>query len=406
MASFGLAYFLIFALVGILIPYFPLFAEELGLSGTQIGLLIATGAVVRTIAPPLWGYTADRLAARRPLLVLAALATAALVAPLLSARSAAALALWFAAFHFSMSPFVPFLDAATWERILESGGDYGRVRLWGSIGFILASAGAGWIAERFTVTHALAGCAPLCVLLAFAATRLPKHRAALQERAKIRRLLPALASAQLWLLFLTAAIMQLSHGAFYAFFSIHLRRLGFDPVAAGVAWATGVGAEVALMYGSAALFGRIKPERVLVMAFGIAAARWWITAGWAALPPVLVAQTLHAFTFAGFHIAALQTLHRIVPSVLRTTAQGLYGAISFGLGGSLGMALSGAVADRFGTGGLFALSGAVAIVGLLPALALARRIEAFDSGSTDGQVKGYEGHEVRTPSKENREVDA
>lgn len=405
MASFGLAYFLIFALVGILVPYFPLFAKALGLSGTQIGLLVATGAVVRTIAPPLWGYTADRLAARRPLLVLAALATAALVAPLLRAGSAATLALWFAAFHLCMSPLVPFVDAATWERVVESGGDYGRVRLWGSIGFILASAAAGWITEHFTVTYALAGCAPLCVFLAFAAIRLPKHRVALQERAKIRRLLPALASARLRLLFLTAAIMQVSHGAFYAFFSIHLGRLGFEPAAAGVAWATGVGAEVALMYGSAAFFSRIKPERMLVIAFGIAAVRWWITAGTSALAAVLLAQALHAFTFAGFHIAALQTLHRIVPSAVRTTAQGLYGAISFGLGGSLGMALSGVVADRFGTGGLFALSGAVAIVGLLPAVALARRVEAFDSGAIDGHVRGDEGQETRKPSKENREVD-
>ncbi len=374
MVALGLAYFLIFALVGLLIPYFPLFAESIGLSGTQIGLLIAIGALVRTLAPPLWGYLADRLGARRQLFVGAAMATAAAVIPILSSRLFGQLLIWLALFHLFMSPLVPFVDAAAWERVVHKGGDYGRVRLWGSIGFICASLGAGWIAKAFSLVYALAAAVPIATLLALAGSRLPVAQAGQAERRKIWRLLPSLASSPLRLLFLTAAIMQISHGAFYAFFSIHLGRLGFDPAAAGLAWAVGVGAEVVLMYFSTALLDRVPAERVLVIAFGVAAARWWIIAAATALPVILAAQTLHAVTFAGFHIAALKTLHRIVPEHLRTTGQGLYGALSFGLGGSLGMGLSGIIVDKLGTSGLFWLSGVVAIAGLLPSLALARRI--------------------------------
>lgn len=364
-ATLSALYFLYFAMMGIFLPYFNLLCHHLGLSGFEIGALNSTRTVVMVLSAILWGALADRLALRRPLFIAAAFLSALAWGGFLRAETFLPMMAVTVVYALFFAPLIPFLEALTMEALSrESGGQngYGRVRAWGSVGFIGVVVAMGHLMESASVRLVVPLILLASVLLAVGTLAVPKSLSPERpsEAAEIRNLFTPKVS-----LFLLANLLMLAgHGTYYGFFSIHLEALGYGSGFIGLAWAVATLAEVAVMMGSARIFRCLAIEQALCLACLAAAVRWvtlfYATSPWA----LLSSQLLHAMTYALFHIACILYMDRLSSPGNRTVAQGVNNAVSYGLGLMIGFLVNGWLYDRYGSR-LFLMSAGISLFAAL-----------------------------------------
>jgi MFS transporter, PPP family, 3-phenylpropionic acid transporter len=334
LSAFYLCYF---GALGIFVPFFSFYLQRQGFTALAIGQLMAIPMAMRVLAPGLWGWAADR--SGRPDLALrcgAALAAGG-VALLPGASGFTAVAIALAAFALPWSGLLPQFEAATLSHLGARPQRYGLIRLWGSVGFILAVLGGGMLfaGER-------TGTVPLVLCLVVAATavavwRVPPAPAAPVLEGAPQGFLAALRRPWVLVLLAVCILQQAAFGPYYVFFTIYLDQLGYGTGAAGFLWAWGVAAEVLMFLYTPRLIERFGSRALLVFALWTSALRWLLTA-WTAhsLPLLVFAQTLHMAAFGLFHAVVVLLVHRAFGGRLQGRGQALYSALGFGLGGALG----------------------------------------------------------------------
>jgi PPP family 3-phenylpropionic acid transporter len=263
---------------------------------------------------------------------------------------------------------LPLVEAITLNTLAGRAGRYGPIRLWGSVGFIAAVlAGGGWLDTRLLgalpyamFAFALATVAIAC-LLPTPRVRCPPVRANFRPRGAAAALLAA------------ALCMAAAHGALYAFFTLHLQRLGYGGWLIGCLWTLGVLAEIAVFLFLPALFQRFALSTLLMASAGCGVLRF-LAIGWAAdwLLVLLVAQLLHAATFGSFHAAAVAAVQRLFPAHAQARGQALFSSVGYGAGGALGALAAGWAWEAAGPSLAFSVSAAAALAGLFFAYSLKR----------------------------------
>ncbi|MEO5352908.1 MAG: MFS transporter [Magnetococcus sp. XQGC-1] len=368
-------YACIFAVLGVWIPYWPLYMSSHGHGAADIGLLIFLSLVVKLLGPPLWGRMADRGSRHR---VIVGSSFAAWLASLLFFHADALPLLLAGALAYSLlqNAQLSLVEATTLEVIDrhnkhngdDAALDYGRIRLWGSWGFILFSLGLGPLVDQWGLGLVPWALTALLLLGAIFSLFLPQG-----EPHPAPGLSPTLFSLPCvrWF-YLAAMLMQFSHGAYYGFLSLHLAEHAFSRGAIGLIWTVGVVAEVVLLRHSGPLLARFGVDRLLAISLFLAILRWTLYALPPLWPILLFGQLLHAFTFGAFHVAAVRRIFAMAPRASRSTAQAWYAALSFGLGGGIGILLCGHLYDRIQAEGLFLLMAVGASMGLLAMLRASR----------------------------------
>ncbi|MGH6735715.1 MAG: MFS transporter [Methyloceanibacter sp.] len=334
----GFLYAALFLVVGVYLPYLPLWLKWRHLDADQIAILLAAPLFVRILFSPAISFAADRIGGRRTILI--ALAWGSLVSFVLLWLGDGFWQMLFAAILLAANwtTIMPLIETVAVSGIRTSGLDYGRVRAWGSLSFIVASLGAGFViqvAGAGAVLPLLLGATALMVVGAYLLPRDIEGRGpaapAALRRLKLKDAF-ALASAPLFLLFLLAASMiQASHSLLYAFGSVHWRAQGFSGGTIGALWSIGVIAEIALFAVSGRLIAFAGTTRLMMLAGLAAVVRW----GLLAIDPPLWAtgllQALHGLSFGATHLAAIHFLTHAVPEDRAATAQGLYAAVVAGI---------------------------------------------------------------------------
>lgn len=358
-----------FAVIGVFNPYAPLWFKSLGLGPFELGLMASLPAWTRVAAPYVWGVLADRRGERVGLIrlaaVLTACASAAYLLPL-SPWTLAAVTLAMFSFNAAIVPLTETVvaQASTTAAGLDAG-RYGRVRVWGSVGFLVSVLVFGAVLEERGMAlfpALLLGLLVAQAAIAFALPRLPETHAA-DEPAP--RLAPVLAEPRVRWFFAGAFFMVLSHIALYVFFSLYLDALGHSKRIVGVLWAVSVAVEIVWFWWQ----GRwLSPDRLhgwLVAAGLVAALRFGATAAFGGVFWVLLlAQASHAITFATQHTACVALVSRYFPGRLRSRGQALYSMGAYGLSGIVGGVLGAALSSRLGYAAVF---WAAAASGLLSA---------------------------------------
>jgi MFS transporter, PPP family, 3-phenylpropionic acid transporter len=354
-------YVLYFGVMGMHLPYFNLYCYHLGFSGIEIGMLSALRSLAMVVFPIAWGLLADRTRGRRPIYILCTCASAATWSLFLVTEAFPAMAMITAVYGIFYAPIISFLEAITMEILGAAKQRYGRVRLWGSISFIALVLLFGPVIERFSVRVIIPSILAGSLLLAAMSATVPR------DRPSVRRLHPADAGAlrrtQSLFFLLCGFLMLASHGAYYAFFSIHLEQLGCSAAFIGGAWALASGAEIVAMLYSVAIFERFPLERVLLASMGVAALRW-IILGWVDSPVVILAsQLLHALTYGTFHMASILYMDHQSPPGGKNLGQAVNSALTYGLGLMVGFLVSGAVYARAGSSEAFQACSLLALAG-------------------------------------------
>lgn len=380
--SVSAAYFFALAGIGVWIPYMPLYLGSLGFGGAQVGALLGLNPAIRWTAAIGWAYAADALRIRHRLFVVAAIGSATCMAAMLLTDHLATVAAAFAAIAFFGAPLVPMMDAMVLDHLPRLGGDYGRIRAWGSVGFIVGSLVAAAVIARSSPAVVPALLLVFQAALPFASRGLPRgqHGHAEHFRAPWRLLSPPMNA-----FLLTSFLSQLSNGAWAGFFAAYTRSRGLPDWLPGVTWGLAVVTEVATLLVGRRLFARFAPADVVIGVLLLSAVRFALTALVHRPLPVILVQLAYGPSFAGFHLAAQLVLGRLVPARSSTNGQALYGFVSFGLGSSLGFALAGALVDRIGPSALFAVEAALSLAAVLPALWLRRLLRrATGTGTAAG----------------------
>jgi len=366
----SLFYAAIFLAAGISMPFWPVWLQGRGLSAAEIGVVLSTGMWLRAFTSPVLAQFADRHG--RPDQMVVVLAWIAVVAfigywgangfwPILAISIVTSV---------SLSAIFPLGDALTMLKVREGAIDYGRVRLWGSVAFILAATLGGRIITgqpSELILWLLIGC---MVLQLGAVYSLPKTRTA--GTARLHAPLIAIARDRPFLAFVAiASLLQASHAMFYGFSTLHWRAAGYDATTIGALWAEGVIAEVVLFAVSKKVFARMTPLSLLALAASAGVVRWTVLGSTTALPALIAVQGLHAFTFGATHLAAMHQIARTVPAAHGATAQSFYSSFAGGLTMAAAMLVSGWLYAGFGGLAFFAMAG-VSLAGGLAIVALVR----------------------------------
>jgi len=354
-------YFIYFGILGLYLPYFNLYCYHLGFNGSQIGMLAGLRSATLVLFPFVWGALADRFRRRKSIYLLCNVLACVSWAGYLTTTVFGPMLVLAVVHGMFYAPLISFLEAYAMDLLGEDKNTYGRVRVWGSVSFILIVTVLGYVSERYgiavIVPLILAG-ALLQTMAAVVLPAAPVMQPLVTQSAAIRISWPRT------LVFLCCGFLMLvSHGTYYGFFSIHLENLGLPPTYIGIAWAMAVLAEIVVMINSRRLFSRASFESVLLASFFIAALRWLLLAAFTSPVVILGSQILHAFSYGTFHMASILYMDRLTPGPAKTLGQAANNAITYGLGLMIGFMVNGALFDHLGARHLFVMSAGLALAG-------------------------------------------
>lgn len=342
-------YLFYFATLGVLVPYWGLYLQSLGFSPLEIGSLMALLMLSRIVAPLVWGWIADHREQRMRVARLACLLAVLAFAGVFAGRSFWWLAIVMMTFSFFWHAALPLVEVATLTHTAKRPGVYGRVRLWGSIGFIVAVLALGPVVDNHGPFWALPATILLMTgILAFSLT-LPEtvHPRDVESPVSFRR---TVLRPEVFGFLAACFLMQASHGPYYTFYTIYLDGYGYSKTVIGGLWAFGVLCEIGVFLMMPSLLARFDLRRILLTSFALASVRWLLIAFFPREPVMLMlAQLLHAATFGAFHAVAIQMVDRFFTGRHRHRGQAVYGSASFGIGGALGGYLSGYSWETFGS---------------------------------------------------------
>ncbi len=347
-------FFLVLGGAGAWVPYFGLYLKRVGYSGTALGLLLAAMTLARVLWAPFWTGLADRFRSGERVLVLTSFvslfgAIAAIWTPVPPLAFAALLVV----FAGARGPIGPLLDAETILALERRGLDarhYGRIRLWGSVGFMALGVVGGWVADlhpRAPLDLAIG------VWIVGALLTLAFPRGPISKPVPVWEAMRAFSRERFFRPFVAAVVL---HGfalvTWDNLIAIHVASIGLSSRWTGAALGVAMTTEIMLMWLGQRLLTRIAPFRVLVLAAGLGALRWVATASTASPAVLLVAQASHGLVFGAFWIASVEILRSNAPERIRATAQGVLAVGSYGMGaivagGAIALAL-----ERIGTEGL------------------------------------------------------
>lgn len=388
LAGFGFLSFAYFAGIGMFNPFSPLWLQSLGFSALAIGGLASLQSWTRIVVPYLWSWLGDHTGRRVTLLRVAAAGTLASAVLLLWVRGYTSVAIVVILLFGFNGGIIPLSEAAVSRHMAACGGfdagRYGRVRMWGSVGFIVTVLGGGYALEAMGVDRFPIAVVAINVVLLVAAWRLPTAQDTVRHETPAPSVLPLLRQPVVQWFYVSVALTVLAHTSLYTFFSLYVESLHYTKAQVGLLWAVSVAFEIVFFWLQGHWFDRLTPWRWLQLAAGVAALRFAILAlmgQWAAA--LVLSQASHAITFAAHHAACIAVLHRHFPGRLRGRGQALYATIGYGLPGVLGGVGGGWIVDRFGYAWLFASASLAAVL----ALAAARRAARHDD-ETPGDAPG------------------
>ena len=382
MAAWGALSFAYFAAIGLFNPFAPLWFQSFGFSTIVIGSIASLQSWTRVVAPYAWSWAGDHSGRRVELIRIAAAGALLSALGLLGVRAAVPVAFVTSLLFLANSGVVPLYEA-TLAHLLSTGDGpmdsarYGRVRVWGSVGFIAAVTLFGALLQWVGIGIFPWFVAAMNGLLLTAALRLRAPRDPVSHEATAAAVLPVLRQPAVAWFFVSVFFTVLAHTSVYAFFSLYLVSLGYRKSAVGALWAVSIAAEIVFFWTQGRWFGWLRPQRWLEVVAGATALRFAVTAiGGGYWPLLALAQAAHAVTFAAHHSACIALVHRFFPGRLRGRGQALYTTLGYGLSGVLGGVGGGWLISGFGYAAVFWSAAGCALV----ALACARRAAAAAVG--------------------------
>ncbi len=341
-------YLFYFASLGALVPYWGLYLRGEGYSAAQIGELLAVLMATKIVAPNIWGWLADHSGRRMGIIRMGSLLALLAFAGVYWAESYTSLLLVMLLFSFFWNATLPQFEAVTLEVLGKDEHRYSAIRLWGSVGFIVAVLLLGALLEQYgsgLLPFLLSGLL-LAIWLVSLGIRAGDHA---HETVAHQSLGQVLRQPAVLALFGVCFLLQASHGPYYAFYTLYMEDHGYGRSTIGMLWALGVIAEILVFMVMHRWLPRYGARRLLLAALLLTSVRWLIMGtSVEVFGLMLFAQSLHAASFGLYHAVAIHLVHGFFRGRLQGRGQALYSSLSFGAGGAAGALYSGYVWQQGG----------------------------------------------------------
>jgi MFS transporter, PPP family, 3-phenylpropionic acid transporter len=355
-------YFFYFASLGALAPYWGLYLQSLGFTAAAIGTMMAIIMATKIISPNIWGWIADHTGKRMAIVRLGGLLSVLAFAGVFVSQEYWWLVVVMMVFSFFWNATLPQFEATTFSHLGEHTHRYSSVRLWGSIGFIVAVWLIGQQLDGSKISYL-----PMILMGLFitiwASSLIVPEEAAGHQHLTGEPLRVVLKRPEVVGLLVICFLMQLGHGPYYTFYSIYMQDHGYSLSFIGFLWALGVLAEVLIFMRMPKLVPMFGLKRLLIASLLIAALRWVIVALFpSSMPLMVIAQVFHAASFGLYHAVAIQLIHQYFVGQNQGKGQALYSSVSFGAGGAIGSLYAGYTWESLGTTTTFMIAAIVSLV--------------------------------------------
>ncbi|GAB4522524.1 MAG: major facilitator superfamily domain-containing protein 6 [Parvularculaceae bacterium] len=371
---FGLFYTAVFLLLGVQLPFFPVWLESRGLSEIVIGATLAAAFSGRAVFSVAAAYLVDRRLEQRRALGLIGAGTAAAFAIAGLASHTAVLIAFSILAVWLYGTAIPLSDVAAAQAEKRGLLHYGRARAVGSAAFILANLGGGLAVGRFGAEAVIWWIVAAGAAMAATAPLLPQaipETGDAKDGVALRAVARLLCQRRFLVFLLGVSAVQASHAVYYTFSAIEWSRQGRSDLLIGVLWASGIVVEIIFFSFSARLTRHFSPAAMLALGAGGAAARWTATALNPPLAILFPAQALHALTFGATHLATVYFVREHVPASLANTAMTVSSSLAIGMAAGLAAFAAAPIYKSFGALAFLSMS-LLGVIGLIAAVALLR----------------------------------
>lgn len=368
-------YFLYFSVLGAFVPFRSRYFDMQGFDSFTIGVSASLLGVMTIVAPYFWANLAERFETKNNVLIAGVVLSAVFVFSSLQATSVWMLLISMAIYAACWNAILPQTETLTLALTSQGKGDYSRIRLWGSMGYMALVVSVGYGVEWFGVWIIQPVIMVFMALLMIAVIRIPRvsnDHAGRAHREPLRQ--------HFWqrpvLIFMSAAVLvTVSHSPYYTFFDLYMRQLGYSASASGWLVTLGVLAEIGIFMLANRIIQRWRFAIILQMALIVSAVRWVLLATLAeSLWVLLIVQLFHAVSFGLMHSLAMHFVHNKFPDSQRGRAQGIYTALTYGVGGAIGNVLAGHLwQDGVGSSATFMMSGMACVIAFSLVYTLWRR---------------------------------
>lgn len=370
------SYFWYFGLLGLIIPFLPLYLDGKGFSSSEIGEILALVMATKIVGPGLWALLADKTGKQLGIIRLGAFLACAFFTFLFWLNDYWPIVFCLSTFSLFWTAILPQLEVMTLNSIKQSPKIYARIRLWGSIGFIFFAVIAGEIIEQFS-SEAFTFIGFFILFGLFISTLLINQSKIKQSQiVKVSSIKHKLLHINFGLFFISGILLQLSFGPYYSFFALYLRDLAYPAFAVGVLISLGVLAEITIFIYAGKIFKRFSIKSVLIFAFIITSFRWYLMGHLGDVMIVMIlSQLIHAASFGLYHSASIQFIQEHFDPSQQNRGQAIYIGGVYGLGGALGAYVAGILwLDGVGATSAFDMALVAAFIGAIITLFIKAKV--------------------------------
>lgn len=336
-------YFFYYSIVGTFMPYWNLYLQDQGFNYQEIGVLSSIAIVTRFFAPLVWGWIADKSGKRMLLVRIATWMESCIwLAIFIVPNTFQSVALLMLIFSFFQNAILAQFEGVTLFWLGNQKAKlYGKIRKWGSVGFIVGVFTIGAILEIVHISMLpilLLIIASLAFIWSFT---IREPDSAPTSKKYLEPLLPVLKRPTVAAFFAIEFILLFSHAPFYSFYSNFLKSLNFSTTEIGFLWAMGVFAEIFMFSIASKIFQRFSWRSLVIVCLLVTSIRWMLVAVFSYyFIGQLFAQCLHAFSFGLFHLIAMRVIFQNFSAGQQGRGQALYSTM-WGLGVAFGSVLAG-----------------------------------------------------------------
>lgn len=358
-------YFFYYFFVGAFVPYWGLYLKAEQFSAADIGILMSLFQISRIFAPNFWGWLADHTGKRAPWIRLTAFLGLCGFSAVFWAHGFYWLFLVMAALSLFTSSTLPLAESLTLAHLTTTNGHYSRIRMWGSLGFIVASVMLGFLIDVAGIKSLLWSLLIVQMILFVLSYTLPDPKVVAHEHDHFS-IWQVIKQPNVIALLVGCALMVTAHGVLYNFYSIYLSDHGYSNGMIGLLWSVGVISEIGIFMLMPKIMQHYSLKTVLLVSLALAVFRFGLIG--IAIDNIwllILAQTLHAATFGSFHAASVDVITQFFNGRHQAKGQAIYNSVAYGIGGTIGGVAGGYALQYLGGQKTFMLAAIFPLIGLL-----------------------------------------
>ena len=329
-------YFFYYFFVGSFVPYWGIYLQSENFSPSSIGILLSLFQISRIVAPNFWGWLADHTGHRVKWIKLTSFLGLIGFIGVFWAKGFFWIFLVMSALSLFTSSTLPLAESLTLAHLATTDGHYSRIRLWGSIGFIVATLFLGYLIDLQGINILLWVLLITQAIIFFLSNTIPEAKE-IHHKKKDLSIWKIIKTPSLVALLIGCTLMVSAHGVLYNFYSIYLKEHGYSSATIGWLWAVGVICEIFIFMLMPKILRRYSLKTILLISLFLGVIRFILIG---ASPDhfylLLIAQMFHAATFGSFHAASIEVIAYFFKGRNQSRGQAIYNSVAYGIGGTIG----------------------------------------------------------------------